>query len=122
MKLTEEQLSDIELLLRQYWNGEKQLQRYKITENVLLTVDHTEDDEVVFAVSIADTTDLFEAESLPEELNEAETFETVYSQINTIIGKCISSNIVPISLYREPTTPKPMGQYIGTIPLKSVDS
>lgn len=118
MKLTDEQQSDIELLLRQYWNGEKKSKRYTITDKLLLTVDHTEDDEVLFAVSIADT---IEYETLPEEIEEIEQFDTLYSQINTLVSKCISSKVTPLSLYREPTIPKPMGQYIGTVPLQYID-
>lgn len=120
MKLSTETESRIRLLLREYWNGDRSTEQFSIEDGVQLTVDHTESDELVFAVSLNDFTQYSNAVQPPDALSEYDSLSEIATQINSIVESEASNSITPFKLYRQPLICQPMVQYLRKIDLSNI--
>lgn len=120
MKLSDDDEARIRLLLREYWNGECSQEQFSIADGIQLTVDHTEADELVFAVSIDDFTTYSDSLQPPDTLGEYDALESVALQINRIVESEASNTITPFKLYRQPLITQPMVQYLRKIDLSTI--
>lgn len=122
MKLSDDDVARIRLLLREYWNGDRSKEQFSLDDGVQLTVDHTEADELVFAISIDDFARYTDAIQPPDSLDEYSSLAEVADQINDIVASEASNSITPFKLYRQPLISQPMVQYLRKIDLSKITS
>lgn len=120
MRLSTETESRVRLLLREYWNGDRSTEQFSISDGIQLTVDHTESDELVFAVSITDFTQYSDAVQPPDALSDYDSLSEIATQINSIVESEASNTITPFKLYRQPLISQPMVQYLRKIDLSNI--